>query len=224
MERRSTDTWMAVLVLGSLWGFTEVVLSGAIGAAGLPYRAAILTGVGVGLMAIAVAMRGKPWMLPAMAAVAVGVKQLAVPILNVAFPCNANSCLAVFIEGTALASGVALAGRRLERGVVTRAVSAAAAALVAAGAFHYLGIRFAPCKYLLSFNRPGGLLAFYGAEGVPWAIASALLFPLGYRIGEWLREAAPAWRARSAWAYYATNAALIIGSWAASAVAYAAGF
>jgi hypothetical protein len=175
-------------------------------------------------MAIAVAMQRRAWMLPATAIVAIAVKQLAVPVLNVAFPCNANSCLAVFIQGTALAAGVALAGRRLERGVLVRAVSAAAAALVAAGAFHYLGIRFAPCNYLLSFNRPGGLLAFYGAEGVPWAIASALLFPVGYTIGEWLRESAPAWRARSAWAYYATNAALVLGSWAASALAYAAGF
>lgn len=224
MQRKTADMWWVVLVLGSLWGLSEVVLNGAIRAAGLPYRAAILTGIGMGLMAIAVAMVRKPLPLLGMAVVTMAVKQLVVPILHVGLSCKANSCLAVSLEALALAGAVAVAGRQLDRGAVARMVGAASAALLAAGAFHYLGIRFAPCNYLLSFNRPGGLQAFYAAEGVPWAVASALLFPLGYRLGEWLRESVPALRTRQPLVYYTTNAALVLGSWAASAVAIAAGF
>lgn len=224
MQRKTADMWWFVVVLGSLWGLSEVVLNGVIRAAGLPYRAAILTGIGMGLMAIAVAVFRKPLPLLGMAVVTMAVKQLVVPILHVGLSCKANSCLAVSLEALALAGAVAVVGRRLDRNAVVRMVSAASAALVAAGAFHYLGIRFAPCNYLLSFNRPGGLLAFYAAEGVPWAVASALLFPMGYRLGEWLSANAPALRTRQPLAYYATNAALVLGSWVASAAAIAAGF
>ena len=51
---RLADVLVAIAVLGSLWGLAEVVLGGAIRAAGLPYRAAILTGIGLGMMGIAV--------------------------------------------------------------------------------------------------------------------------------------------------------------------------
>jgi hypothetical protein len=223
-QGKMADLWWVVLVLGSLWGFSEVVLSAAIGAAGLPYRSAILAGVGMGLMAIAVAMVRKPLPLLGIAVVTMAVKQLVVPILQVSLSCKANSCLAVSLEAMALAGTVAVAGRRLDRSAVARVIAPASAALLSAGAFHYLGIRFAPCNYLLSFNRPGGLLAFYAAEGVPWAVASALLFPLGYRLGEWLRENAPALRTRQPLAYYTTHAALVLGSWLASAAVIAAGF
>ncbi|MBC7234049.1 MAG: hypothetical protein H5T68_12500 [Chloroflexi bacterium] len=218
------DVWITILALGSLWGFSEVVVNGLIQRAGLPFRAAILTGIGFCLMAIAVALFRKPWMLAGIAVVAILCKQLVVPILHVSVLCKANSCLAVLLEGLALAGAVSLAGRVLLQRGVARAGTGAAGALLAAGAFHYLGIRLAPCQYLLSFNRPGGLLAFLVAEGVPWAISSALLFPLGYRIGEWLEANVLSLRLRQPVAYYAANAGLIAACWAASAVAIAAGF
>lgn len=218
------DIWVAVLALGSLWGFSEVVVNGFIQRAGLPFRAAILTGIGFGLMAVAVALLRKAWPLAGVAVVAILVKQLVVPILHVSVLCKANSCLAVLLEGLALAGAVSVAGSALHQRFLIRPVTAAAGALVAAGAFHYLGIRLAPCRYLLSFNRPGGLLAFLVAEGVPWAIASAVLFPLGYRLGEWLEAHVLPLRLRQPVAYYAAHAGLIVACWAASAAAIAAGF
>ncbi|MBC7261097.1 MAG: hypothetical protein H5T63_03705, partial [Chloroflexi bacterium] len=151
-------------------------------------------------------------------------KQLVVPILHVSVLCKANSCLAVLLEGLALAGAVAVAGHSLHKNSLARAATGAAGALLAAGAFHYLGIRLAPCQYLLSFNRPGGLLAFLAAEGMPWAIASAVLFPLGYRLGEWLEANVLPLRLRQPLAYYATQVGLIAACWAASAAAIAAGF
>jgi len=219
-----TDVWVGILALGSLWGFSEVVINGAIGAAELPYRAGILTGIGIGLMAIALAMFRKPLMLVGIAIVAILCKQLVVPLLHVSMMCKANSCLAVLLEGLAMAGTATLAGRKVHSSNLARMASGVSAALLAAGAFHFLGIRLAPCQYLLSFNRPDGLLAFLAAEGVPWAIFSALLFPVGYRIGEWLEDTTLALRTRQPLLYYATNGALVVGCWLASAAAIVAGF
>jgi len=220
---QSVDTWIAVLVLGSLWGFSEVVLGGAMGAARFPYRAAVLTGIAMGLMAVAIAMFRKPLLLVGIPAIAILCKQLVVPILHVSVMCKANSCLAVLVEGLALAGTVTLAGSALHRNGLARIASGASAALFAAAAFHFLGLRLAPCQYLLSFNRPGGLLAFLAAEGVPWAVFSAMLFPVGYRLGEWLKDTVLTLRTRRPFLYYATNAALVAGCWLASAVAIAGG-
>ncbi|MGC8787755.1 MAG: hypothetical protein ACP5Q1_10060 [Anaerolineae bacterium] len=221
---KQMDMGMTILALGSLWGFSEVVVNGLIQRAGLPFRAAILTGIGVGLIAVAVALFRKPWPLAGIPVVAILVKQLVVPILHVSVLCKANSCLAVLLEGLALAGAVAVAGHSLHKNSLARAATGGAGALLAAGTFHFLGIRLAPCQYLLSFNRPGGLLAFLAAEGVPWAIASAVLFPLGYRLGEWLEANAVPLRLRQPLAYYAAQVGLIAACWAASAAAIAAGF
>jgi hypothetical protein len=218
------DVWLGILVLGSLWGFSEVVLSGLMKAAGLPYAAGILTGIGIGLMAIAVAMFRKPLMLVGIAVVAILCKQLVVPILHVSVLCKANSCLAVLLDGLTLAGTVAITGRKLRTRSLARIVTGASTALLAAGAFHFSGIRLAPCPYLLSFNRPGGLLAFLAVEGVPWAVFSAPLFPVGYRVGEWLENTVLAMRTRQPLLYYAANVALVGSCWLASAAAIAAGF
>ena len=221
---RRSDIWLTVLVLGSLWGFTEVVLSGAISAAGLPYRSAILTGIGMGLMAVAVGAYKRPWMLVATALVAVLCKQLVVPILQVSVMCKANSCVAVMIEGLALAGTVGLVGRKMRQGNLARIATGSGTALLAAVAFLYIGVRVAPCNYLLNFVRPGGLAAFMTAEGIPWAIASGLLFPVGYWIGERLGATDLALGSAKRRTYYAASTAVIAVCWLTSAFAIAAGY
>lgn len=225
LEKRTPllDIFTAIAVLGSLWGLSEVVLGGAMAVAKFPYRAAILTGIGMGIMGIAIGAFRRPVMLGGVALVAILCKQLVVPILHVSVMCKANSCLAVMLEGLALAGVVFLAGRRLDRGHLARVVSGASAALLAAAAFYFAGMRLAPCQYLLSFNRPGGLLAFLAAEGLPWAVFSSLLFPAGYWLGAQLRDAVLAPEARKPSLYYIASAALVAVSWIASAIAIAAG-
>jgi len=223
-KAQTLDVWIAILVLGSLWGFSEVVLSSAIRAAGLPYRAAVLTGIGMGLMAVTISVHRKPWMLAGIALVAVLCKQLVVPVLHVSVMCKANSCIAVMLGGVILAGAVSLAGRRLHRGTVARIATGAAAALLSAVAFHFVGMRVAPCRYLLTFNRAGGLTAFVAAEGVPWAVSTGLLFPIGCWIGERLEAANLATGAAKPHVYHAASAAIIILCWVTSALAIAAGF
>lgn len=217
------DVLIAIVVLGSLWGLSEVVLGGAIRAAGLPYWAGILTGVGIGIMGIAVGVLRKPSMLAGIALVAILCKQLVVPILHVSVMCKANSCLAVMLEGLALAGVVSLAGRKLDRGYLAQIASGASAPLLAAAAFYFVGMRVAPCRYLLSFNRPGGFVAFLAVEGLVWAVFSAILFPVGYWVGARLRETILALRMRKPLFYYTTFAALAVSCWVASAFAITAG-
>lgn len=220
---QQADLLIIILVLGSLWGFSEVVLGGAIVAAGVPYRAGILTGIGMGLMGIAISALRKPLMLAGIALLAILSKQLVVPILHVSVMCKANSCLAVMLQTLALIGVVSLAGRKLDRGYVARIASGASAALLAASAFYFLGMRVAPCQYLLSFTRPAGFLAFLADEALMWAVLSAILFPVGYWVGGRLRGTVPALRTRNPLFYYSISAVLVVCCWAASALAIVAG-
>ncbi len=219
--KRWMNPVIGVLVLGSLWGLAEVVISGAWGLAGLPWRSAVLTGISMGLMGVAVAGIGRAWAPVGMALVAILCKQMVVPILGVALSCKANSCFAVGMAGLVVSGVAAVVGRR-KMGHLTGAALGSGAAAVSAGLFYVGGIRLAPCAYLSSFANRGGLPVFMGAEGVPWAIASALLFPLGLAVGHRLADG---WLARwSQRAVYAASAIVVVLSWAASAVAIAAGF
>jgi len=214
---------IAIAVLGSLWGFSEVVLSGALAAVGFPYRAAMLTGLGLGLMTIGVAAYDRFWMPMAGAIVVVMCKLLVVPLLHVPVSCKANSCLAVVVEGLALSVAVALVGRRMRESLVARLSGGAAAALLASAVFFPAGMRLAPCAYLFSFGEAGGLPAFVLGEGVPWAIASAFLVPAGYWLGERLREGVLGWESKPL-TYYVGAAGTVACCWAASAVAILSGW
>jgi hypothetical protein len=224
-SRRPLEAWIAILVMGSLWGLSEVVLGAALRTAGIPYRSAMLTAVGLGIVGIAAGTlaRKRFTTLAAIPLVAVACKQLVVPILGISPLCKANSCLAVALEGIAIAAAVRLVDRRLDRSALARAGAGGAAALAASLGFYVAGMHVAPCNYLLSFNRPGGLLAFMAAEGLIWAGFSALLFPVGYAAGARLRNTLPEVRALRPVLYYSTSAALVAVSWIGSSLAIAAG-
>jgi len=219
---RLVDLVTIVLVAGSLWGFSEVVLDGLIRTAGLPFRAGILASIGIGLLALAMGALWRPAALVWLPLIAILVKQLVVPILHVSVMCKANSCLAVLIQGLAVGGVVYLAGRRLEGSRWVQAASGASGALLAAGAFYFAGIRLAPCNYLLSFNSPAGFVRFMLVEGLAWAAFSAVLFPAGYWLGARWRDNVLLQEQRS-WLYYAVSVAVVVVSWVTSAVVIATG-
>lgn len=217
---RTLDTFLVILVLGSLWGLFEVLLGGAMRAAKFPYASAVLVGLGLGTMGVGLALVRRPAPLLGIPVVAVLCKQLVVPILGVSVLCKANSCLAVLLEGAALVGVAALLGRG--RGELHRMGVGAAAGLAGAGAFWAVGRYVAPCAYLLSFDSPAGLVRFLAVEGLLWAAFSATFFPLGYRTGEWLGVRLPVARTRPA-LFYGASAFLVLGCWVGSALAIAAG-
>jgi hypothetical protein len=213
----------ALIILGSAWGFLEVVGGGAMKAGNIPYKGDLLTGLGIGTMAMALAMFRKPSLLIAVAIIAVAVKQLAVPILHLPMFCKANSCLAVMLGGGTLAGCAAVAGRRLKRGVAPRIATGFSAGLLSSISFYFIGMRVAPCRYLMSFNRPGGFVAFMLAEGLIWAALGGAFFPVGYLVGDRLRAGAFDLRQRRPVLYYTTFGVLVACCWIASAVAIANG-
>ncbi|MFZ1948400.1 MAG: hypothetical protein WAW06_12695 [bacterium] len=221
MSRR--DVAIAILVLGSVWGLLEVGVGGAMKSASIPYKGDILTGLGIGLMAVLLALARRPAGLVGVAVVAVAVKQLAVPILGLSFMCKANSCLAVGLAGGALAGASAVAGARLHRSVAARVATGVAAGLVAGTAFYAIGMRVAPCQYLLSFNRQGGYVDFMAAEGLIWAALGGVFLPLGYRVGLGLNQGLVSLRARRPLLYYSVSLAIVAVAWVASGLAIAAG-
>jgi len=167
---------IGILVFGSIWGLSEVALGGGLRAAQFPYRAGLLTGIGVALMGIALVIYRKPLMLLGIGIVTVLVKLLAIPILNIPVMCKANSCIAVMTESVALSLVAILLMGEMSKSIHARMGSGALAAIIASVSFYFIGMQVAPCKYLLSFAPVGFIIT----EGLIWAAFSACLLPLGY--------------------------------------------
>jgi hypothetical protein len=209
---------IGVLVFGSIWGLLEVALGGGLQVANFPYRAGLLTGIGIAIMGIALAVYKKPAMLIGIGLVTVLVKLLAVPILHVSVMCKANSCIAVFTEAVALSLVAFLLMSKMGKSVHARMGAGASAAIVASVGFYFIGIQAAPCQYLLSFT-PGGFIV---TEGLIWAAFSAVFLPLGYLVGEKMAaKTAPVFIRQPI--YYAVSASAVLLCWGFSALAIMAG-
>ncbi len=219
-HKSSVGLLIGILVLGSLWGLSEVAVGGGLKAVEFPYRAGLLTGIGMGVTGIALAYFKRPFMAIGIGLVAAMVNLLVVPVLQVSVMCKANSCIAVFMEASSLGLIAALLSTRTNGNVYTRMGTGAVAALVASAAFYFVGTRVAPCNYLLSFATPG---AFVVKEGLVWAAFSAVLLPLGYLAGERLAlRDVPLFTPKRL--YYASAAATVALCWGISALVISAGF
>jgi hypothetical protein len=210
-KKNTADTIIMILVLGSLWGLFEVVLSDIIRSHGIPWRAGILTGIGMGIMGVAVGLSRKAAPLMGIALVAVAAKLLAVPILGCSLLCKANTCAAVLLQGAALSGAVAIAWPRIADSSLKRAATGFSAALASAACFYYVGIQLSPCQYLLSFS---GIVPFMLAEGIVWAAFSGVLFPLGYKLGLAVVHEIPVVKMNRPLAYYLSCSAGILLCWA----------
>jgi hypothetical protein len=179
-----TKIVLAVLALGAVCGLFEVVLGGFLKNTGFPYRSGLLVGLGFGVIGFAYAIFKKPLMAIGIGLVAAFCKQLGVIVLHLPVMCMMNSCVAVLLEYGALAIIALVLMNRMKEKVSLRLIAGGAAALIGAGAFHYIGMRVAPCNYLLTFNRAGGFVDFMIQQGLVWVAFSVVLFPLGWLVGE----------------------------------------
>lgn len=213
-QNRLFDIALTILILGSLWGLSETAISEFIKTQGLPLRAGILTGIGMSLMGIAIGLQRKPWILLVIALITVFSKQLVVPVLHCSILCKANSCAAVGLQGIFLSGTIALAGNKLRHNRLIKIVTPFLAAFGSAGAFYFIGMRLAPCPYLLTFNHPGGLISFLAAEGLAWASFSALLFPAGYWIGAQMYRLEKL-KTKQPLIYYLGSLLVVVISWSA---------
>jgi len=217
-RRGLVDVIIGILVFGSLWGLSEIALGGALKAASFPYRSGLLTGIGMAVMAMALAVSRKPLIPIGVGAVAVLVGLLVVPVLHVSPMCRANSSLALVLEAGSLTFAASLVASRRGKSVYGRMATGGSAALLASVAFYFAGTHFAPCAYLLSFT-PG---SFVVKEGLVWAAFSAILLPLGYSAGERLAENRLTVVTRRS-ALYSGSSLVVAACWGISALALALG-
>ncbi len=217
------ESLIGLLLIGSIWGLTEIVVGGAMHKAGIPHKGDILTATGMGLMAISLAGYHRTWMPLPIALIAASMKQLAIPVLGLSFFCKANSCLAMALGGTSLALVASVGRSKLNGGWYWQSAIGALSAFLAGVGFYFIGMRLAPCNYLLSFNRPGGFTAFIGAEAIVWASLTAVTFPVGYLVGNRISSVIYSMRLRRSWLYYATSIAIITSCWIGAAIAIAKG-
>ncbi len=215
-----THIFIGILILGSLWGLSETVLSGALRAANFPYRSGLLTGIGMGLMGISLSGKKRLLMPIGMSIIAILVTLLVVPILHVSVTCKANSSLALFVQSGSLSLAAGLLIRKVRNNIYGRMAIGGLGALLSSLVFYFAGIHFAPCNYLLSFAGP---VSFIVSEGVIWAAFSAILFPLGLAVGEWIMAKPSSILVPKSLFEYAASIALIIFSWGISALAIATG-
>lgn len=221
---KTVDVLIVVLILGSFWGLSEVILNGIIRQAGIPYRTGILIGVGMGLMGVAVGIVKKFSFLVGVALVAILCKQLIVPILHVSIMCKANSCLAVMIDSLLLTGAVAVIGSKLNKNLMYRIAGGLIAGFSAAVVFYLVGMKSVPCPSLLTFAGLQGFVSFLVKKGLVWMIFSGIFFPVGYFVGNRLKDIVFVIRAKKPLFYYAFSGTLVVCCWLAVAFAIVAGY
>jgi len=204
-----------VLVFGSIWGMSEAAIGGGLHAAGVPYRSALLIGIGISVMGMALAIYKKPTMLLGIGLITVLIKLMAVPILGVSVMCKANSCIAVLLEASALTLVGLVLVRHMSKNAHTRMGAGASAAIIGAVGFFFIGMQVAPCNYLLGFQ--GNLGGFMVTEGLLWIAFSAILLPMGWLIGEKLETRTLPWLSKRIALGYAASMSIIVFCWVISA-------
>lgn len=221
---KATDVLLAILVFGSIWGLIEVVGGGAMMKLNVPIRSAILTGLGLGVLAIAVSVYRKMWLLFIAPLVAMAVKQLVVPVLGLPVTCMANGSLAVMLEGLSFGGAAYLLSKPMKKNFAGRAAVGFTGAFIGGTAFWAIGMHVAPCAYLLSFNSTAGFFRFMTHESLIWAAFSAITVPAGYAIGDRIRDRIGTIAEAKPSLYYFGSAAAIVLCWSVSAFAIAKGF
>ncbi len=182
------STVIPVLLAGVVWGCAELVGGGAIRSAGIPFRAAILTGTGFFIMGFHASSTGNLRWFFAVALAAAVTLHMGVPLYGASLACRANSSLALALHGGALTAVWGFANRRGPAGYSGLALIGFTAAVLSSAVFLPLGLRLVPCAYLLSFSGPEGFYTFLMKEGLAWATVSGVALPLGYRAGMLIRE------------------------------------
>jgi hypothetical protein len=205
--KRGTHWLLPILLLGSVWGLSEVLLGGVLRSSLPPLRAGILTGIGMGIMGFGYGIKLRPWLMPALALVTAATMQMAVPILQCSPLCRANSGLAVVLHGAALALFLPLAGRGGGKYAARLGALGFSAAAVSSLLFFYAGPHLAPCSYLLSFGGEGGLVRFLLREGAVWSLFSAVMLPAGVMAGKRLNDDIAAWKSDAPRVFFGTSAA-----------------
>jgi len=213
---------IGILVFGSIWGVLEATLGGFLHLIIFPNKGAIMAGIGVAIMSLALAIYRKPSMLPGIGIVAASFKLLDVwlfflPITSIHI---INPAMAIIFESLAFSLVAVFVMKRIAKNAFIGVGAGVLAGLISAAAWVYFAIYVmnAPAYARVVFTA-GGYIA---NQGVAQAVFSGVFVPLGYLVGAKLAvKTSPALINRAF--YYATSAAIICFCWGISAIAKMSG-
>ena len=189
MEGKKQDLFhffLGILLFGSIWGFSEVVLGSGLRIMNFPFRAGLLVGIGMATIGAALALYKRPFMFVGMGVITALCKLLSVPLLHISLLCKANSSIAVLLEAAAASVIISILMKKTDKSLGARIGAGALAGIIGSAGFYFIGMRVAPCPYLLSFKT--NLVGFMIREGLSWTVFSAVLLPVGYYVGVRIRS------------------------------------
>lgn len=214
---------IGILLFGSIWGFFEATLGGFLHMIIFPNKGAIMGGIGVAIMASALAIYRKPSILLGIGIVAASFKLLdvwlfALPIASIHI---INPAMAIIFESLAFGLVAIFVMNKIAKNAFIGIGAGALAGIVSATAWVYFAIYVmnAPLYARVVFTAG----EFIANQGVVQAAFFAIFLPLGYVVGEKLATIALPALTRRVPLYYATSAAIIVFCWGISAIARMAG-
>ncbi len=213
---------IGILVFGSIWGFLEATLGGWLHMIVFPNKGAIMSGIGVAVMASALAIYRKPAMLLGIGIVAASFKLLDVWLFSL--PAASihiiNPAMAIIFESLAFSLIAVFITNRIAKNAFIGIGAGFLVGLISATAWVYFAIYVmnAPLYARVVFTAGG----FIANQGVMQAAFFGIFLPLGYLVGEKLATKTLS-VSISRPLYYATSAAIICLCWGVSAIVIMAG-
>jgi len=221
-QHSGIDIIIGILVFGSIWGLLEATLGGFLNMIIFPNKGAIMAGIGVAIMGMALAVYRKPSMTFGIGIVAASFKLLNVWIfVPVSYVHIINPAMAIVTESLAFSLVVAFLMNRIAKNNLVGVGAGALAGIVTATAYVYfaLYVMHAPLLERMGVSGPAQFIA---ANGLVQAAFFGIFLPAGYRIGEKLATRTSLVSITRP-LYYATSAAVVCLCWGVSAIAIVAG-
>ena len=211
-----------VLLFGSIWGLLEATLGGFLHMIIFPNKGAIMSSIGIAIMASALVIYKKPAMTLGIGIVAASFKLL--DVLIFALPITSihiiNPAMAIIFESLAFSLVVTFIMDKIARNSSSRIGAGVLAGLISATAWVYFAIYVmnAPAYARVVFTAR----EFITNQGVVQAAFFGISLPLGYLMGDRLAKITfPKLVSRPL--YYAVSITIVCLCWGASAIAKLSG-
>lgn len=222
-QRQSIHLLIGVLIFGSMWGLLEATLGGFLHLIIFPNKGAIMSSIGVAIMAAALAVYRKPAVSIGIGIIAASFKLL--DVLIFALPVNSyhivNPAMAIIFESLAFSLIAAFLMDKIAKNAFAGIGAGVLVGLISAIAYIHFALLVTPAEVVA---RQGVKTAsqFIINQGVVQAAFCGILLPLGYLAGEKL-AARVSLISLKAPLYYASSAIVICLCWSISAIVRIAG-
>lgn len=214
---------IGILVLGSIWGFVEATLGGALHLVHFAYKGAVTGAIAMAIMGAFVVMYRRPKLVFWLAAIAALFKPLSALIYGqpVFSPFVVNPASAILLEGLAFTLVVSLAFKGFESSIKARIAAGISAGYLSAILYAILASAVGMGRWA-SWGMTERVTAAL-TDGTALAIAGTALLLLGYVVSTKLRPNFWQFMTAKPRAFYASTVAITAFCWIGAAVAFASG-